>query len=82
MIDKNKVYELYEIGAPLCDIAEHVGCTEGYVQDLVRRKFGNKKVDAGKIRTLWNRGWSINMIMADMGLSEKEVRKVVFGEKG
>ena len=78
MIDKNKIYELYEIGAPLCDIAEHVGCSEGYVYDLIRKKYGKKpKRDAGRIRSLWAAGWSINQIMNDTHLTEEEVRRVV-----
>ena len=82
MIDKKKIFAMYEAGQTCDEIASEVGCTSGYITDIVRVKYGKQpRMDTGKIKALWRAGWSINSIMKEMHLAEEEVRKVVIHEQ-
>lgn len=82
MVDKRKVYRMYEAGHTCDEIASEAGCSYGYVSDLIRIKYGKQpRLDTGKIKALWRAGWTINSIMKEMHLDEEEVRKVVIHEQ-
>ena len=83
-IDRAKAYMMYEHGCTKAEITKEIGCTVKYLEELLRKKYGSnvgRKIDTGKIRALWEAGWSINKIMADMELTEQQVREVLFNEQ-
>lgn len=81
LIDRDRVYSLYENGSTSADIAAEVGGSVAYIDELIMKKYGRRPhKDVGKIKALWRAGWSINMIMDDTHLTEDEVRSVVLKE--
>lgn len=79
-VDKDKMYELYDAGLSVDEIAENCACSRNYTLYLLQKKYGKiGKIDTGKIKALWRAGWSINSIMNEMNVSEDEIRKVVLG---
>lgn len=80
-LDRKKIFEMYEQGFSLMEIADAVGArSTTYIQTLIREADGRGKVvniDKGKIHALRKAGWSIADIVFEMGLPPEKVREVL-----